>query len=230
MPFLFAPPAQAVLPIEGEKDLYFPLHRVYHIGHNYAEHNRELSAPDEPVIFLKPVDAVVPMVSGRTAEVPYPPETSNFQHEIELVAALKAGGRNLSAEEARACIYGFGVGIDFTRRDLHLALRGKGQPWEKGKTVDDALPVTELRPIERTPEMDNLEIWLYVNNEKRQSGSTSQMMFPVPELIAHLSKYWELKPGDIVFTGTPAGVGPVQKGDVLKGGISGVGTFELKIV
>lgn len=230
MPFLFAPPPQAVLPVEGKKDLYFPLHRVYFIGHNYAEHNKELEAPDEPVIFLKPVDAVVPVKEGESVEIPMPPETENFQHEIELVACLKSGGKNLTVEEAEAAIYGFAAGVDFTRRDWHLKLRGKGQPWEKGKTIDMGLPVTAIRPIERTPELDNLGIWLYVNSEKRQDGNTAQMMHKVPELIAHLSKFWELKAGDIVFTGTPAGVAPVKKGDILKGGIAGVGTLEVKIV
>lgn len=231
MPFLFAPPPQAVLPVEGKKDLYFPLHRVYHIGHNYADHNKELAAPDEPVIFLKPVDAVVPVKEGEVAELPYPPETADYQHEIELVACLKSGGRNLTPEQAQAAIYGFAVGIDFTRRDWHLKLRGKGQTWEKGKTVDQGLPVTAIRPIERTPEIDDgLSIWLYVNQDKKQDGNTKFMQHSVPELIAHLSKFWELKAGDIVFTGTPAGVGPVKKGDVVKGGVAGIGTLEVKIV
>lgn len=230
MSFLFAPPPQAVLPIVGEKNLYFPLHRVYFIGHSYSAHNKELNAPDEPVIFLKPVDAVVPVPEGTVAEISYPPQSDNFQHEIELVVALKSGGRDLTPEEAEKAIYGFAVGCDFTRRDWHFRMRDKGQPWEKGKTVDSALPVTALRPIERTPELQNLGIWLYVNSEKKQDGNIDQMLFTPAELISHLSKFWELKAGDIVFTGTPAGVGPVKKGDFLKGGIAGVGTLDMKIV
>ena len=230
MGFIFAPPPQAVLPVIGEKNMYFPLHRVYFVGHNFSAHNKELNAPDEPVIFLKPVDVVVPVEEGAKVEIPYPPMSENFQHEIELVAALKSGGRNLTPEQAEAAIYGFAAGIDFTRRDWHFRMRDKGQPWEKGKTCDAALPVTAIRKIEQTPDFRNLDIWLYVNNDKRQQGSTSQMLHSVTDLIAHLSKFWELRPGDLVFTGTPASVGPVARGDVIRAGVSGVGTIELTIV
>ncbi|MBQ9240076.1 MAG: fumarylacetoacetate hydrolase family protein [Duodenibacillus sp.] len=230
MGFIFAPPPQAVLPIVGEPEALFPLRRVFHIGHNYAAHNKDLGAPDEPVIFLKPVDAVVPVPEGQLAAVPYPPMSSNFQHEIELVVALKSGGRNLTEEQAAACVYGYAVGIDFTRRDWHFAMRDKGQPWEKGKTCDAALPVTAIRKAADVGDIGNLQIWLDVNGERRQEGATSQMMHSAASLIAHLSTFWELKPGDIVFTGTPKGVGPVKKGDRLTGGISNVGELNVLIV
>lgn len=230
MPFLFAPPPQAVLPVVGEKNLWFPLHRAYFVGLNYAEHNKELGNWGEPMVFLKPVDAVVPVPEGSVAEIPYPTETEDFEHEVELVVALKAGGKNLSIEEAEKAVYGFAVGCDFTRRDLHRELRERRDAWEKAKTVDQALPVTAIRKIEQTPEIENLAIWLYVGSEKRQDGTTDDMILTVPEIIASISKYWELKAGDIIFTGTPKGVGPVKKGDVLKAGVAGVGTLDMRIV
>ena len=230
MGFIFAPPPQAVLPIAGDPDSLFPIRRVFHIGHNYAAHNKELGAPDDPVIFLKPVDAVVAVPEGQLADIPYPPMSENFQHEIELVAALKSGGRNLTEEQAAACIYGYAVGIDFTRRDWHFKMRDKGQPWEKGKTCDSALPITAIRKAEDVGDLSNLQIWLDVNGVRKQEGSTGQMMHSVASLIAHLSMFWELKPGDVIFTGTPRGVGPVQVGDMLSGGIERVGTLSVRIV
>lgn len=230
MAFLFAPPAQAVLPVIGEEHLFFPLHRVYHIGHNYAAHNAELKAPNEPVIFLKPVDAVVPVPEGETVQIPYPPMSENFQYETELVVALGSGGCDLTEQEALSCIYGYAVGIDFTRRDQHFAMRDKGQPWEKGKTCDRALPVTAIRKAKEIPDPADLDLLLLVNGEKKQWGNTGEMEHPVGKLIAHLSKFWELKAGDIVFSGTPRGVGPVKKGDVLAGSISSVGVLNALIV
>ena len=176
MGFIFAPPPQAVLPIAGDPDSLFPIRRVFHIGHNYAAHNKELGAPDDPVIFLKPVDAVVAVPEGQLADIPYPPMSENFQHEIELVAALKSGGRNLTEEQAAACIYGYAVGIDFTRRDWHFKMRDKGQPWEKGKTCDSALPITAIRKAEDVGDLSNLQIWLDVNGVRKQEGTTGQMM------------------------------------------------------
>jgi fumarylpyruvate hydrolase len=230
MGFIFAPPPQAVLPIAGEPEALFPLRRVFHIGHNYAAHNKELGAPDDPVIFLKPVDAVVPVPEGQLADIPYPPMSQNFQHEIELVVALRAGGRNISEAQAAECIYGYAVGIDFTRRDWHFTMRDKGQPWEKGKTCDAALPVTAVRKAEDVGSIEDLQIWLDVNGVRKQEGSTAQMMHSAAKLIAHLSTFWELKAGDIVFTGTPKGVGPVQVGDVLQGGIDKVGSIYARII
>ncbi len=232
MPFLFAPPAQPVIPIEDERYEFFPVRRVYCAARNYAAHAAEMGgeAPEAPFFFMKPADAVVPAGLNKISEIPYPQATNDLQHEVELVACLSKGGRNLTIEEAEDAIWGWCVGIDFTRRDLQREASAKGRPWMAAKAFDRSAPVSHVRPKYRTPLPAPADIYLYVNNEKRQSGSTTQMIFTPAELIVELSKFWELQPGDLVFTGTPSGVSTVKAGDVLQGGVNGVGSLKVKLV
>lgn len=206
----------------------FPVHRIYCIGQNYAAHAREMGNDPEreaPVWFTKNSDAVVP--SGST--VPYPPRTSNLHHEIELVVALRAGGRRLSPEAARDAIFGYAVGIDLTRRDLQAELRKHGRPWDPAKSFEYAAPITAIQPVSAVGHPDSGRIWLDVNGEKRQRGDISDLITPVVEALAELSTLFTLAPGDLLFTGTPSGVGPVVPGDRLTGGVDGVAEIGIEI-
>ncbi len=232
MPFLFAPPAQAVLPVEGEHNLFFPVRRVFCVGFNYSAHVAEMGSDsrEPPVLFMKSPECLVPVAAGAEAELPVPPATGQYEYEIELVACLSKGGRNLTVEEAGAAVWGWAAGIDFTRRDLQREASKKGQPWDAAKSADAAAPITAVRPKGRTPLPEPSEIWLYANDVKRQAGRTDQMIWSPFEVIARLSRFWELKPGDIVFTGTPSGVGPVSAGDRLTAGVNGVGTLRVRMI
>lgn len=235
MPYLFAPPQQAVIPVQDERYEFFPVRRVYCAARNYSAHAAEVARPGEvveaPFFFMKPSDAVVPVADGETVRIAAPEDPeARLEYEVELVACLSKGGRNLTEEEAEACIWGWCVGIDFTRRDRQREMSAKGRPWEVAKATDRSAPVSHLRSAYRTPMPAPADIYLYKNNEKVQSGRTDQMMVSPAGLIAELSRTWELQPGDIVFTGTPSGVGPVKKGDVLLAGVNGVGTLRVEIV
>lgn len=228
MPFLFAPPAQAVLPIDGEKDLYFPIHRIYGVARNYAAVNAQLGEKTPPSIFLKPADAAVYAPDNEMLELDFPVATDDLQHEIELVVAIGKGGKNIPVEEAMSHVWGYASGLDLTRRDLQRASVAKGQPWDTAKGFDESAPMTALKPASRTPDNEPMKLWLYVNNQKRQEGTTSEMILSVPEMISYLSSLYELKAGDLIMTGTPAGVGTIHHGDVLEGGVQGVGVLKVK--
>ncbi len=223
------PPTPAVeLAIEGSPQV-FPVHRVYCVGRNYADHVREMGSDprcEPPVFFSKPADALVP--SGTP--VRYPPRTQNLHHEIELVVALGSGGRELSVAAAPALVLGYAVGNDLTRRDLQAAAKKAGQPWDVAKGFDASAPVSPLRLVEATGPLSQGRIWLEVNGVLRQQADIADMIWSVPEIIAELSTYFELKPGDLIFTGTPAGVGALLPGDRVRGGVDGVGTLEHGIV
>ena len=196
----------------------FPVRRIYCVGRNYAAHIKEMGkeAEREPPFFVtKPPDAVVPN-GGR---VPYPPRTENLHHEIELVVAIGATGRDVSMSEARALIYGYAVGNDLTRRDLQLAARDKGRPWDVGKSFDHSAPLTAIHPVENVGHIDGGRIWLSVNGELRQDADVADLIWSVPEIVSELSSLFTLAPGDLIFTGTPAGVGPLNRGDRIEGGI-----------
>ena len=228
MPFLFAPPAQAVLPIDGEKDLYFPIHRIYGVARNYAAVNAQLGEKTLPSIFLKPADAAVYAPDNEMLELDFPVSTDDLQHEIELVVAIGKGGKNIPVEEAMSHVWGYASGLDLTRRDLQRASAAKGQPWDTAKGFDESAPMTVLKPASRTPDNEPMKLWLYVNNQKRQEGTTAEMILSVPEMISYLSSLYELKAGDLIMTGTPAGVGTIHRGDVLEGGVQGVGVLKVK--
>jgi fumarylpyruvate hydrolase len=231
MGYVFAAPPQPVVPIDGSSDL-FPVHRIYCVGRNYADHAKEMgfSGREAPFFFAKPADAVLPVPFGTVGELPYPGETNNLHHEIELVVAIGRAGRDIAAADAIKHIYGYAVGIDMTRRDLQFALRDKGRPWDVSKGFDFSAPVSPVKPIAETGEIATAQIWLNVNGKRRQASDVDKLIWSVNETIEHLSRYYELKPGDLIFTGTPEGVGAVVKGDELEGGVAGLGTLKVRIV
>src|SRR5690554_4480649 len=226
-------PAQpaTLIPVVGT-DAAFPVRRVYCVGRNYAEHAKEMgfSGREEPFFFSKPADAVLYVPEGETGELPYPPRTSDLHHEIELVVALSSGGRDLSVEEAAACIYGYAVGLDMTRRDLQGEAKKLGRPWEVGKAFDYGAPMGPIYPAERTGVLEQGDITLEVNGQIRQKGCVSHMIWKVAESISYLSGLFELRAGDLIFTGTPEGVAAVEPGDLMVGAVQGVGELKVKVV
>ncbi|HET7634352.1 MAG TPA: fumarylacetoacetate hydrolase family protein [Burkholderiales bacterium] len=221
MNYVIEAPRVAAVPVVGG-EATFPVRRIYCVGRNYAAHAREMGHDPErepPFFFMKPADALV--LSGAT--VPYPPATEDLQHEIELVVALKSGGADIAVEQALDCVYGYGVGLDMTRRDLQGQAKKMGRPWEMGKGFDNSAPITALQPAGQIGHPDKGAIWLKVNGEVKQHGDLNQQIWRVEEQIAYLSRLVRLEAGDMIFTGTPAGVGRVQRGDRLDGHVDGVG-------
>jgi fumarylpyruvate hydrolase len=215
------------VPIAGSADL-LPVRRIFCVGRNYAEHAREMGMDpnrEPPFFFTKPADAIVP----GGGDVPYPTRTQNLHHEIELVVALARGGRGIAVDEARACIYGYGVGLDLTRRDLQAESRKQGKPWDTAKAFDHSAPLSAIVPAARIGHPARGRIELRVNGALRQQGDLADMIWNVPEIIAELSTLFELAPGDLIFTGTPAGVGPLVAGDTVHGSIAGVGELQIRV-
>ena len=217
----FAVPAAPIpsLPIEGS-DRRFAVRRIYCIGRNYGAHVKEMGGdPKEqpPIFFMKPGDAAV----EATGVIPYPPGTQNLHHEIELVVALKAGGADVAPDKALELVYGYAVGVDLTRRDLQNAAKDKGQPWDSAKGFDASGPVGSIRPSEKCGALDG-RVTIAVNGQTRQDGKLSDMIWGVAEIIAAVSKLWTLQAGDLIFTGTPDGVGQLQHGDRVDGAIDGL--------
>jgi fumarylpyruvate hydrolase len=224
--FVFAPPPQPSVAVAGNAER-FPVHRIYCIGLNYADHVREFGRDPErapPVFFMKPADAVV----ENGAAVPYPPSTSNFHYEIELVVALGRGGRDIAPQDALGLVFGYAAGNDLTRRDLQSAAKERGEPWDTSKGFDGSAPVAAIRPA-NAGHVSRGRIWLSVNGKVRQESDISRMLWGVPQIIAALSRLYELRAGDLIFSGTPAGVGAVQPGDLLEGGIEGLEVLRNKI-
>ncbi len=202
----------------------FPVHRIYCVGRNYGAHVREMGndpREEPPVFFMKPADAVVD--TGKA--VPYPPRTSDFHHEVELVVAIGDGGADIAAADALAHVCGYAVGNDLTRRDLQHELKAHGRPWDVSKGFDHSAPVAPIRRADPHGHVDRGRIWLTVNGEVRQTDDVSAMIWNVPQIIAELSTFFRLEPGDLIFTGTPAGVGPLQRGDRVECGIDGLETL-----
>jgi fumarylpyruvate hydrolase len=227
MSYAISPPPVPSLPIIGS-DQRFPLRRIFCIGRNYAEHAREMGATvdkDTPLFFTKPADAVV--TDG--ADVVYPQATHDLHHEVEMVVALGAGGRDLTAQQAGELIWGYGVGLDLTRRDLQAVAKAKSHPWDVAKGFDHSAPVSALRPATQVTLGDDTALTLTVNGQERQHGRLGDMVHSVNEIIALLSTLFELKAGDLIFTGTPAGVGALQPGDQVSAGIDGVAQLQLRI-
>lgn len=228
MSFVIPPCPQPSVEITAS-DERFPVHRIYCVGRNYAKHAREMGMdPDRepPFFFAKPADAVV----ANGTSVPYPPRTANLHHEIELVVAIGTGGRDIPLDRALDHVYGYGVGLDLTRRDLQFAARDQGRPWDVSKGFDHSAPLSAIRPAAAMGHPEEGAIWLEVNGEPRQRANLSEMIWSVPEIVAELSTYFELRPGDLIFTGTPEGVGAVQRGDSLVGGVDGLETLRITIV
>ena len=220
----WSPPS---LPIIGS-EARFPVRRIYCVGRNYAEHAREMGGnPDRepPFFFMKPADAVV--TDGR---MDYPSKTADLQHEVELVVALARGGRDIPADTALDCVFGYAVGLDMTRRDIQGELKAKGRSWEMGKAFDQSAPISPIVPASRIGHPQRGAITLAVNSQPRQHGDLADMIWPVADIIANLSGYVTLLPGDLIFTGTPAGVGKVERGDWLEGAVEGVGSLSVSIV
>lgn len=227
MSYVITPPKQTALPVNGS-DQMFPVHRIYCVGRNYADHAREMGHdPDRepPFFFQKNPDNLIP--DGSI--FPYPSQSSNVHFEIELVVALSKGGTNVPENEADECIYGYAVGIDMTRRDLQGQMKDMGRPWEIGKAFEHSAPCGPVYPKNETGLLNEGRIWLEVNGDIRQDGDINQLIWNIPETISYLSGLFDLKPGDLIFTGTPAGVGSIQKGDEMRGGVAGLGEITIKV-
>jgi len=225
--FIFTPPLRPSVAIEGELRR-FPIRRIFCVALNYAAHAREMGKePDHepPFFFSKPADAFVP--DGSV--IPYPPQTQNLHHEIELVAAIGKGGSGIAAEQALDHVFGYAAGVDLTRRDLQAAARSQGRPWDLSKGFDHSAPMGAVRPAKLCGHPAKGRITLAVNGALRQDGDLADMIWGVPEIIASLSSYVALAPGDLIFTGTPSGVGALQPGDRAEGFVEGVGSISFAI-
>ncbi|MDR2011887.1 MAG: fumarylacetoacetate hydrolase family protein [Rhodanobacter sp.] len=222
------PPPTPDIPIIGT-DVRFPVHRIYCIGRNYAEHAKEMGMQadrTEPTFFMKPADTIV----TGDADVPYPPATHNLHHEVEMIVALARGGRDIPVADALGCVYAYGVGLDLTRRDLQAAAIAKGNPWDTAKGFDASAPVSALCRARQIGHPEQARLVLEVNGQMRQDGDIADMIFNVAKIIHHLSKLWLLTPGDLIFTGTPAGVGALQRGDRMRAELAGVGILHTRII
>lgn len=232
MPYV-VPAAQApTIPVVGQ-DGVFPVRRIYCIGRNYAAHAREMGHdPDRepPFFFCKPADAIRVVGPDQTRDIPYPPQTSDLHYEVELVVALGKGGSDIQPQDAPGLVYGYAVGLDLTRRDRQQDMKDMARPWELGKAFDASAPISPIVPAGQTSGVYDAAISLARNGEPRQNGRTSQMVWPVPDAISYLSRYFRLHPGDLIFTGTPEGVGPAVVGDVLTARLDGVGEFSIRLV
>ena len=225
--YVITAPAQPSLAVAGSSER-FPIRRVFCVGRNYGAHAREMgSDPDRepPFFFTKPADAVVP----ASGVVPYPPATQDLHHEVELVVALGAGGADIDPADAMALVWGYGVGLDLTRRDLQAIAKDAGRPWDMAKGFDASAPCSPLIPAASLGHPQDAGIWLEVNGELRQQGKLNEMIWPIADVIGHLSRLVTLAPGDLIYTGTPAGVAALKPGDRVRGGVDGVTEFALSI-
>jgi fumarylpyruvate hydrolase len=224
--YVFTPPAPPAVPVEGT-GARFPVRRILCVGRNYAAHRREMGGDDRepPFFFAKPADAVVPPGGA----VPYPGLTANLHHEVELVAALGAGGSDVPVETALSLVFGYAVGVDLTRRDLQATAKDKGQPWEAAKGFDASAPIGTIRPAALCGDVRG-RIRLSVNGQTRQDASVADMIWSTAEVIAQASRLWRLEAGDLIFTGTPEGVGPLVRGDVVHGEVEAVGALDFTIL
>lgn len=230
MQLVFPAPPVVTVPVAGGSA--FPVRRIYCVGRNYAAHIREMGfdpAREAPFFFCKPADAIVFADPRAEAAIDYPSETEDFHYEIELVVAIGRGGRNVPVEQANEHVFGYAVGIDMTRRDLQLHARKNGRPWELGKSFDQSAPIGLIHPVAASGHPDSGEIWLQVDGADRQRSGLEKLIWSVPEIVANLSNFFELQPGDLIFTGTPEGVGPVKSGQTMRGGIAGLGELAVKV-
>lgn len=230
MSFVIPPPVQASLPVTGRGER-FPVRRVICVGRNYVEHAKEMgfTGREPPFFFFKPADAVVPVAAGETASIAYPSLTKDLHHEIELVAAIGTGGRNIKAADARKHIWGYAVGLDMTRRDLQGEMKKQGRPWEIGKSFEQSAPCGPVTAAAQAGDVEHADIWLQVDGKDRQRSNVSKLIWDLGEIIEHLSAAWDLAPGDLIFTGTPEGVAAVVQGDTLVGCVAGLPELRVAI-
>ena len=227
--YVIDPPTQSVVPVAGADAGFFPVRRIFCVGRNYAEHAREMGhdpSREPPFFFTKPADALV--ISG--AETPYPPATNDLHHEIELVVAIGKEAAAIDAATALDHVWGYAAGIDLTRRDLQAEAKKAGRPWDMAKGFDASAPIGDIVPASRIGHPKSGRLTLKVNGTVRQQGDIADMIWSVPEAIAYLSGLFELAPGDLILSGTPSGVGPVQRGDALHGHVDGVGELRCRVV
>jgi fumarylpyruvate hydrolase len=227
MAYPIATPSTPSIPVAGSHER-FPVRRIYCIGRNYAEHAKEMGANVErsqPMFFMKPADAIV--TDG--ADVPYPPATHELHHEVEMVVALTRGGADIPRERALDCVFGYGIGLDLTRRDLQAVAKAKGHPWDAAKGFDASAPVSALHRVDEVGHPRQAQLSLDVNGERRQQADIADMIFDVAAIIHELSKLWTLAPGDLLFTGTPAGVAALQRGDRVEAVLAGVAHLTARV-
>ena len=231
MSYVLTPPAQASVAVTGTSQR-FAVHRIYCVGRNYEDHAKEMghSGREAPFFFMKPADAVLAAASHEAVDMPYPTLTANLHHEVELVVAIGVGGRHIAAADAHKHIYGYAVGLDMTRRDLQNDMKKQGRPWCIGKGFDHSAPIGPITPAAAAGDLTQAAIVLQVNGVDRQKSLIAKMIWNIAETIEQLSAAWELQPGDLIFTGTPEGVGAVERGNVLAASISGLTPLTVKIV
>ncbi len=229
MQTVFDPPAPVLAPTADGR--VFPVHRIYCVGRNYAEHAQEMgyTGREPPFFFLKPADALVPVAAGETGSIDYPPQTSDLHHEVELVVAIGRGGRDVDVADASAHIWGYAIGLDMTRRDLQTQMKKQGRPWSIGKAFEQSAPIGPIVPREQAGPMLRGAITLAVDGQPRQRGDLGELIWNVDEVIAAISAAWELRPGDLIFTGTPAGVGAVTRGATMEAAIDHLGTLRVQV-
>ncbi|MFZ6675499.1 fumarylacetoacetate hydrolase family protein [Undibacterium sp. Xuan67W] len=223
-------PKTPVVPV-ANSDLLFPVHRIYCVGRNYVEHAKEMgwTGREAPFFFMKPADAVLPVLDGHIGEMPYPSMTNNLHHEVELVVAIGVGGKNITVGTAMSHVWGYAVGLDMTRRDLQLESKEQGRPWCTAKGFDFSAPVSPIHPVSQTGWIEQGNIHLDVNQVKRQDSDVNKLIWNVAEVISTLSTLYELQPGDLIFSGTPEGVAAVKPGDLMEARIAGVGELKVRI-
>jgi fumarylpyruvate hydrolase len=228
--YVFPPAPVVSIPVVGQ-DAAFPVHRIYCVGRNYEDHAKEMgfTGREAPFFFMKAADAVRFVGDGETGSMAYPTLTKNLHHEIELVAAIGTGGRNIAAADAHKHIYGYAVGLDMTRRDLQNEMKKQGRPWEIGKAFEQSAPIGPIVPVADAGDVEKAEIALQVNGTDRQRSNVSKLIWSIAETIEHLSAAWELQPGDLIFTGTPEGVAAVVAGDTLVGTVTGLPSLTVRI-
>ena len=230
MSFIVSPPATVAVPVVGSTQ-QFPVRRVYCVGRNYVEHAKEMgfTGREPPFFFMKPADAIVVVATGSVGEMRYPLATANLQYEMELVVAIGKQGSNIKKEDANSYIFGYACGLDMTRRDCQFAMRDKGRPWEIGKAFDHSAPIGPIYPASQVGYLVSGAIALDVNGQTKQSSDVSKLIWNVAETIEHLSGYFELMPGDLIYSGTPEGVGPVKTGDLMYGRIAQLGELKVRV-
>jgi fumarylpyruvate hydrolase len=230
MSYVITPPATVSVPVVGSQDR-FPVGRIYCVGRNYVAHAQEMgfTGREPPFFFIKPADTCLVVEPGQTATMHYPSLTKDLHHEIELVVAIGTGGKNIKAADARKHIWGYGVGLDMTRRDLQGEQKKLGRPWCIGKTFDEAAVIGALTPAPQAGDVEKAGIYLQVNGADRQRSDVTQLIWNIGEIIEHLTTAWELRPGDLIYTGTPEGVAAVVPGDTLSGGVTGLTPISVKI-
>ena len=231
MSYVIPAPIQPSVPVTGSADS-FPVHRIYCVGRNYVDHAKEMghTGREAPFFFMKPSDAILPVPAGTTGTLPYPAHTQDFQHEMELVVAIGKGGSDIGVDEALGHVWGYAAGLDMTRRDLQGEAKKLGRPWDTGKAFEQSAPIGPITPAAQAGDMGQAAITLHVNGAVRQSSTIDMLIWNVAETIADLSTYFTLQPGDLIYTGTPAGVAAVQRGDELVGAITGLDTLRVKVV